>query len=167
MKSIKPNEWTCRPFQILDKEWALLVAGAERPNPMTVSWGSFGTLWNKPTATIYVRPSRYTFNLLNEHPQFTLNFLPESFRSALNVCGTKSGRDIDKWEATKLSPQESKTISVPYIEQSRLALECRVMTHIDLDPKRFYEEQILTSIYPDQSFHRVYFGEVCLIHENE
>ena len=101
MQRIDPAHLTLRPFEILDVEWALLVAGSERPNPMTVSWGGLGTLWNRPVATVYVRPTRHTFSLLEAEPSFTLNFLPEPFRGALDLCGSRSGRDLDKWKAAE------------------------------------------------------------------
>ena len=63
LKQLNPSELVISPFDILDKSWALLVAGVEHPNPMTVSWGGFGTLWNKPVVTLYVRPTRYTWQL--------------------------------------------------------------------------------------------------------
>ena len=50
MKRVAVEDLSFRPFHLLDREWALLVAGSGRPNPMTVSWGGFGTLWNRPVA---------------------------------------------------------------------------------------------------------------------
>ncbi len=83
MREINPENFLARPFHLLDKEWALLVAGKDKANPMTVSWGGFGTLWNKPVVTVYVRPTRFTFCLLETEPEFTLNFLPSALRGAL------------------------------------------------------------------------------------
>lgn len=129
---------------------------------MTVSWGGFGTLWNKPVVTVYVRPTRFTHGLLNESMEFTLNFLAERFRKAMDLCGTKSGRDVDKWEATGLHPLASETISVPRIEEARLSFECRVLAYHDFDPKRFVRPEVEEN-YPAKDYHRIYWGEVlCL-----
>lgn len=159
MKRTDIGDLALRPFHILDKEWALLVAGKERPNPMTVSWGGFGTLWNRPMVTVYVRPTRHTFGLLNAHPEFTVNFLPEALRSALDVCGSRSGRNTDKWAAAGIAPEPSGTVEVPRVRGSRLVLECSVLGTVDLDPSRFLDAAI-GDLYPAHDYHRAYLGQV-------
>ncbi len=159
MRRVAPQELRARPFEILDRQWALLVAGSERPNPMTVSWGGFGTLWDRPVATVYVRPTRFTFSVLETEPAFTLNFLPEAHRAALDLCGSASGRDTDKWAATGLRRVPGEAVAVPRIAEAELALECRVLATLDLDPGRFLEPAILR-LYPRGDFHRLFLGEV-------
>ena len=159
MRRIEPADLVLRPFDLLDHEWALLVAGVEKPNPMTVSWGSFGTLWNRPVVTVFVRPTRFTFGPMNAHPEFTLNVLPPSRRSALDLCGSTSGRDTDKWAPAGLLPEPSETVAVPGIAGSDLILECRTLHTFDLDPGRFLDHAI-ESLYPNRDYHRAYVGEV-------
>jgi len=159
MQRVAVEDLTIRPFHLLDKEWALLVAGTERPNPMTVSWGGFGTLWNRPVATVYVRPTRFTWGLLNEGPHFTLSFLPDALKPAMELCGRVSGRDTDKWAAAGIAPQTSETIPVPRVAGARLALECRVLATLDLDPGRVLDPAI-HALYPRGDWHRVFLGEV-------
>jgi flavin reductase (DIM6/NTAB) family NADH-FMN oxidoreductase RutF len=159
MKRIDIGELALRPFRILDKEWALLVAGSEKPNPMTVSWGGFGTLWNRPVATVFVRPTRHTFGLLNIEPEFTLNFLPASMRPALDLCGSRSGRDGDKWAAAKITQEPSEAVKVPRVKGARCVLECRVVATLDLDPGRFLDPSI-EDLYPARDYHRVFLGQV-------
>ena len=159
MNRIDPKELNLRPFSLLDDDWALLVGGAERSNPMTVSWGGFGTLWNRPVVTVYVRPTRYTFGLLERDAEFTLNFLPEGKRAALDLCGSASGRDTDKWAEARLAPEPSSTIRVPRVAGARLAFECRILAHLDFDPARFLDRSI-GRLYPKSDFHRVFLGEV-------
>ena len=159
MRRVAPLELLAKPFSIFDRQWALLVAGSERPNPMTVSWGGFGTLWDRPVATVYVRPTRFTFTLLDAEPAFTLNFLPEEHRAALNLCGTASGRDTDKWGATGLHRIASDAVAVPRVAEAELALECRVLATVDLNPARFLDPAI-HRLYPRRDFHRIFLGEV-------
>jgi len=158
MKKINPEDLQLHPFLLLDQTWALLVAGKEQPNPMTVSWGGFGTLWNKPMITVYVRPTRYTFGLLNQHSEFSLNFLSETYRQALNLCGSKSGRAINKWEKTGLHPLAGETIAVPRVQEAFLSFECRILAWQDFDPSRFLQSEIENN-YPRQDYHRIYWGE--------
>ena len=159
MRKVDPTSLAIRPFELLDLEWALLVAGKDRPNPMTISWGGLGTLWQRPVVTVYVRPTRHTFSLLNAHPEFTLNFLPEPLREALDLCGTRSGRDLDKWEACKLEKVPGERVAVPRVGGSELSLECRVLSTVDVDPGRFLDPEI-HDLYPAKDYHRIYFGEV-------
>lgn len=159
MKRMEIHGLTLRPFHILDKEWALLIAGREKPNPMTVSWGGLGTLWNRPVATVYVRPTRFTYDLLNAEPEFTLNLLPEAMRPALELCGSRSGRDTDKWTAAGIAPEPSAAVGAPRVCGARLALECRVLATLDLDPARFLDRSV-EELYPAKDYHRVYLGEV-------
>jgi len=159
MHRIEPADLDLRPFHLLDREWALLVGGGARPNPMTVSWGGLGTLWQKPVVTVYVRPTRHTWELLNEHPEFTLNVLPPELKPALDLCGSRSGRDTDKWLAAGLRPEPSTAVSVPRVAGAILSLECRVLATLDFDPARFLDAGI-AGLYPAQDYHRLFFGEV-------
>ncbi len=156
---IVPERLVLRPFHLLDQEWALLVAGARSPNPMTVSWGGFGTLWNRPVVTVCVRPSRFTFCLLETEPEFTLNVLPESYRGALELCGSRSGRDLDKWRAAGLEKVPGETVAVPRVAQAELSFECRVLASMNVTPTRFLEPS-LEEFYPEKDYHRVFLGEV-------
>jgi flavin reductase (DIM6/NTAB) family NADH-FMN oxidoreductase RutF len=165
MREVPLSELSVCPFTLLDQQWAILVGGVERPNPMTVSWGGLGTLWNRPTLTIYVRPTRHTFHLLEAHREFTLNFLGEPGRAALNVCGNVSGRDQDKWKISGLVQENSQRVRVPRIAGARLVFECRVLAHVDVDPTRFVDSS-LDKLYPLSDYHRVYFGEVLFVGEN-
>jgi len=159
MQPIDPANLTLRPFHILDAEWALLVGGRGRPNPMTVSWGGLGTLWNRPVATVYVRPTRFTFGLLETHPEFTLCFLPPTMKAALDLCGSRSGRNTDKWSAAGLRAEPSAAVAVPRVAGSSLVLEGRVLATFDLDPARFLDSAI-ESLYPKRDYHRAFIGEV-------
>lgn len=159
MRKIDPSLLAVRPFHLLDQEWGLVVAGAERPNLMTVSWGSLGTAWSRPVVTLFVRPTRHTFALLEAHPEFTLNILSHDQRGALEECAAWSGRDGDKWRATGLTPEPSEQIAVPRVAGADLSLECRTLADVDLDPARFRGQELATN-YGERDYHRVYFGEV-------
>ena len=93
------------PFTKIGKEWALLTAGSkEKANTMTISWGGVGVLWGKNVAFVFVRDSRYTKELIDKNEFFSLSFLSEKYRDALNYCGSHSGRDEnDKISAAGLT----------------------------------------------------------------
>ena len=144
-------------FSIFDQKWALLCSGtAEDHNAMTVSWGSLGTLWGKPAATVYVRHSRHTFGYMNKNELFTLSFFPEDCRRALQVMGSVSGRDTDKDAAAGLTPEPLEGC-VTY-KEAELILVCRVMYSRDMDPEALPAEAM--KFYTDSDWHRIYIGEV-------
>jgi len=162
MNKISIESLQLQPFRVLDQDWALLVAGSKHPNPMTVSWGGFGTLWNHPVCTVFVRPTRHTFACLEESAAFTLNFLPDSMRDALDICGERSGRDCDKWKEAGIEPVASENIAVPRVAGAALSFECRLLASVDLDPTRFLDPGI-DKQYPGKDYHRVYWGKVLAV----
>ena len=153
-------------FTIFDKVWFLLTAGELGPgrfNTMTVSWGSLGTMWHKPFAQVVVRPTRHTFGFIDGGDTFTLCAFGEAHRPALKLCGTRSGRDMDKVAAAGLTPIASSAVAAPSFDEAELIIECRKMYWQDLDPTNFLAEGI-DKLYADKDYHRAVFGEVLAVH---
>jgi flavin reductase (DIM6/NTAB) family NADH-FMN oxidoreductase RutF len=163
MKSFKessPLELNENAFRLIGKEWMLITAGTpENWNTMTASWGGMGEIWFKPAVFTFIRPQRYTLEFVEREPLFTLSFFDEKFRPALNFCGSHSGRDFNKADATGLAPFATANGSVAF-EQARLVLECRKLFVQDLDPDGFVDKEIIPKCYPDRDFHRMIVGEV-------
>lgn len=148
-------------FEQLFREWALLTAGdrAEDCNTMTVSWGGTGILWNKPVATVYVRPQRHTFGFMERAEHFTLSFFAHGeYRDALTFCGSKSGREHDKFQVCGLTPREID--GGVGIEQAKLVLVCRKLYWSDIDPSHLLDDSLEASQYPNRDFHRMFIGEI-------
>lgn len=147
-------------FRLIGKEWMLITAGTmDGWNTMTASWGGMGELWFKPAAFIFIRPQRYTLEFVEKEPVFTLSFFDESYRTALNFCGTRSGREFDKAAETGLTPFVTENGSVAF-EEARIVMECRKLYTQELDPNGFLDDAIVPKCYPDSDFHRMYVGEV-------
>lgn len=165
-KKIDVNAIKDNPFKLIGEDWMLITAGdKENLNMMTASWGSLGILWHKPVAICYIRPSRYTYELIEEKERFSLCFFPEDLRKPLNFCGSISGRDINKVEESGLIPVFSEK-ETPGFAESRLILECKKIYFSDLDPKHFLDESISDN-YHNQDYHRIYVGliEACYSRE--
>jgi flavin reductase (DIM6/NTAB) family NADH-FMN oxidoreductase RutF len=165
MHLISIQNFTSDAFKIFDKGWFLLTSGSFSTghfNCMTISWGSMGTLWNKPVVTVVVRPTRHTFDYMESHPDFSLCAFPEEYRSALQLLGTRSGRDGNKVAQTSLTPIAADQIQSPVYAEANLILECRKIYSDDLNPERFLDPSILGN-YPSRDFHRLYIGEVLQI----
>ena len=164
-KQISPEQITRSPFTLIGKDWALLTGGTpEKCNPMTVSWGGVGILWNKPVATVYVRPQRYTLGLMNENEQFTLCFFAEgTHRSTLAYCGKASGRDTDKVKDCGLTVQ-SFDGAAGFAEAS-LVLVCRKKYAGELKEENFLDPAICQKDYPNRDYHKVFIAEITAVYE--
>ncbi|MBP1572867.1 MAG: flavin reductase family protein, partial [Oscillospiraceae bacterium] len=105
---------------------ALITCGpADKPNVFTVAWT--GTLCTQPPKTyISVRPERYSYGLIKESGVFCINLPTKKLIRAIDYCGVKSGRDIDKIKEMKLETTDAKTVPTVLLCDSPVSLECKV-----------------------------------------
>lgn len=160
LMEIPPEQIADNVFKLIGRDWMLIAAGTpDAFNMMTASWGALGELWGKRVAFCFVRPHRYTFQFMERASRFSLNFFDEAYRPALDFCGSHSGRDVDKAQATGLTPVAGVEGAV-YLAQARLVLECRKLYAQDLSPDCFVDPQIVLRNYPQRDYHRLYVGEI-------
>lgn len=163
---IPVEQFQCPVVSTWATQWFLLTAGrldAGAFNPMTVSWGGWGCLWNKPMALVVVRPSRHTYGFMEQYSTFTLCAFPPEYRDALTLCGTRSGRAVDKVRDTGLTPVASTLVEAPGYEEAELILECRKMYADDIRPAQFLADHIEPN-YKGRDYHRFYMAEILAIH---
>lgn len=159
LRKIQPQELKDNAFSLIGDEWMLITAGtAEHCNTMTASWGGLGVLWGAPTATIYVRPQRYTKEFIDREECFTLSFFGSDYRKELGLCGSKSGRELDKIKECGFTVACGEG-GAPYIEQARLVLVCRKQYAQDMDAAAMPAE-IKEKWYPNQDYHTMYMGQI-------
>lgn len=132
-------------------------------NSMTISWGTLGIEWGKPIYTVFVRESRHTKKMLEENGEFTINVpMGQVDKNILAVCGTKSGRDMDKIKELGLHLEEPETISVPGIRELPLTLECKVIYKQDQDRDAISEDAKAKYYAPGTAngddYHTAYYG---------
>lgn len=166
-RSVAMNDFNANIFALWDTQWFLLTCGefeSDCFNTMTVSWGSFGIMWNKPFAQVVVRPTRYTHEFMERYDSFTLCTFSRHYRKALQLLGTESGRHGDKIARSGLTPVASQRVAAPSFAEARLALECKKMYWQDFNPAHFLDATIVAN-YPKKDYHRVYFGEILHIGE--
>lgn len=162
MKKITVKDLTDNFIEAIGKEWMLVTAGTKDSfNTMTASWGGVGFLWNKPVVFVFVRPERYTHEFTETNDCFTLSFLGEENKAIHKVCGSKSGRDIDKVKETGLRPVVSEKGNILF-EQSRLSLECRKLYVSELKKENFLDEALTKQWYDAThgNYHTVYVAEI-------
>lgn len=153
------ESWKVDAYDAFHRGWALLTAGVPGDfNTMTVSWGGLGCLWNQSVATVYVRPSRYTYDFMERYDQFTVSFYPEEYKKALGLLGRESGRDGDKVAAAGLTPVAAGE-GVSFAE-AKVTLVCKKLYWQDMD-RSHLPEAVQKAFYPEgETVHRLYIGQV-------
>lgn len=148
-------------FDLISRQWMLVTAGNKQSfNTMTASWGGFGIIWSKPVAFIFIRPERFTHQFIENSERVTLSFYDEQYREALNICGTKSGRDTDKVTEAGLTPVFLESGDVTF-EQARMTVVGRKLYRCDMEGMNFVDKSILEQWYgPQDHLHTLYILEI-------
>ena len=157
-KEINVRELKDNFVKMISNDWALLTAGTkDNFNTMTVSWGGIGELWGKDVCFVFVRPQRYTYEFMEKNDYFSLSFFGGEYKKELGICGSKSGRDIDKMAETGFLPVDFEN-AVGY-EQAKVNVVLKKLAYQDMKPDGFIDESIMNN-YANNDFHRVYVGEI-------
>lgn len=151
------------------KEGAFLVSGAEG-NPMTVGWALFGIVWGKPICTVFVRHSRYSHELMQSNPVFTVSF-PSSgeMKAELGICGSTSGRDTDKLQKANLSIRNISNDG-KLLSGCKIHFVCNTVAKTEMDMSSVSPE-ILDRYYNTNQAgmngdpHTIYFAEILEAYE--
>ena len=165
MNKIDIASLSFNPCRKLRDQWALLASGqAGDFNMMTVSWGGMGQLWGTDVCTVYVRKTRYTLEFMDKNGYFTLVFLKDGHKDALNVLGSKSGRDIDKMAGAGLTPAFTPE-GCPTFEEAELTLVCRKMYRDRMPKENFIDPADYDKWYPNADDHYMFIGEIVAAYE--
>ena len=136
---------TMNPFDKIGKQWMLITSGDEdKANTMTASWG--------------VRQSRYTKEFIDKTGHFSISFLGEEYRKALQHLGTVSGRDGDKISEAGVSVAYEN--GIPYIDEAELVLTCTALSATDITMDQMLDAEIEPKWYADGDLHTMYVGKI-------
>ena len=103
----------------------------ESANLITIAWA--GTVCTQPPrVSISVRPTRHSYGLIKESGEFVVNLPTAALARAVDWCGVKSGKDVDKFAAMGLHTALASKVSCPLLAESPVNLECRVFKRIEL-----------------------------------
>lgn len=131
------NRIEISPYEHIDKFFKrcslLVTIGKDgKPNVMSALWRTIGELWDYPVITVAVSPSRYSFELLTKGVQeFTLNVPSKKINESIDICGTYSGRNTDKFKLANLTIIPGKRVKVPTLEECILNYECKIIHETD------------------------------------
>lgn len=159
-KKIDPKELAVNAVKMYDDDWMVVSAGNDSSmNLMTISWGGLGELWNKPVATVYVAPQRYTYQFLDREEYYTICRFDSTYKETLGYLGSKSGRDEDKVKGSGLTVKFTE-LGNPMYEEANLVIECRKIYHDNFRRERLQQEQL--DWYEDRQLdpHGIFIGEI-------
>lgn len=158
-KEVSYNEYASKVLEILPKGAFLTTAYEGKINSMTIGWGTLGIMWQKPVFMVMVRPSRFSYELLEKSNEFTVSIPLTDMQGALAICGSKSGRELDKLAAAGLTTAPGQQISTPVIAGAGLHYECKVIYKQAMLPDAL-TLQTADKLYPNEDYHILYMGEI-------
>jgi len=163
IKTVKAFDYASHICEAMPRGILLTTKDGSFVNTMTIGWGTIGIEWGKPVFVAYVRESRHTREMLDKTGEFTVNIpLNEADKKIISLCGTKSGRDMDKIKELNLTLEETPDFSVPGIRELPLTLQCRVLFRNVQDETRLPEsiKQRFYSAINTGDYHIAYYAEI-------
>ncbi|MBQ6826067.1 MAG: flavin reductase [Clostridia bacterium] len=156
-KEISAKEIEGNLIKAIADEWMLISAGNERGyNMMTASWGFAGEVWGNDSVMALIRPQRYTMDYVNQNEYFTLSFYGDR-KDIHSVCGSKSGRNVDKTALTGLTPVFSD--DTVYFDEARLVIICKKQ-YVDVMKKECFIDKTPLDCYKENDFHYMIIGKI-------
>ncbi len=120
-----------------------------KPNIITLAWA--GTVCSEPpTVGLGIRPSRYSHKLINESKEFVVNIPTVKIIKETDYCGVTSGKDVDKFAETKLTPEQADIVKAPLIRECPVNMECKLKDVIPLGAHDLFLGEIV-QVHIDQN----------------
>ncbi len=153
-------------MQRIQKGAFLTVSAESEVNTMTIGWATIGYIWQRPIFMVAVRDSRHTFSLLEKTDNFTVSIpAGDAHNDAVMYCGTKSGRDFDKFKECGLRRKTAQQVQSPVLDIAGVHYECRIVYKSAMDSA--FLDHNLERLYPKKDYHTLYFGEIVACYETE
>lgn len=147
-KTVDYADYALQIVRAIPKGVLLTTKANGKVNAMTIGWGVLGTNWSVPVFQAFIRKHRYTVQMLDQNPEFTVNVpLGDYDRKIIGICGSCHGNEVDKVQKAGLALVDSDVVSVPGIQQLPLTLECKVIYRQDQDLS-LYPADIAREFYP-------------------
>ena len=142
----------------------LSVGNKNLYNSMTIEWGSLGIAFKKPIFTVYVKPDRYTYEVMEKSDIFTVNFIERKLLKKFAIYGTKSGKDVNKEEEAGTHIKFLEKGGITFGEAVEVYV-CKKMAKSVIDEKTMdpYIKELYRNnvkVYKTGTPHVVYIGEI-------
>lgn len=158
-QAIHPTALRENVFDFIRLGMPLLSAEHDgRLNTMTVNWGQMGYLWNRCVTTVYVRPQRFTYPIIEAAGGYSLCFMGSTYAEEVTYCGKTSGRDQDKIAHCGFTVAHAH--GIPYFEEAEVVILCKKSLASWITAEHFVDAAVPAQCYPKQDFHRMYTGEI-------
>lgn len=158
MKKVDYMNVADRAMTQIKKGAFLTVKSGEALNTMTIGWATIGIVWHKPILMVAVRSSRHTFGIIERAKDFTVSVPSTDMHKEIMFCGTKSGRDVNKFKECNLDTADSQHAASPIIKIPGLHYECNIVFKTAMNPA--YLDSSLEDVYPEKDYHTLYFGAI-------
>jgi flavin reductase (DIM6/NTAB) family NADH-FMN oxidoreductase RutF len=142
----------------------LTVKAGDALNTMTIGWATLGVIWQKPIMMVAVRPTRFTFGIMEKAEDFTVTVPAGDLVKEIAFCGSKSGRDFDKFKMCNLEIANGQKVISPVIKIPGYHYECKIVYKSAMHPANLSQDYD-TSLYPQKDYHTLYFGEILACYE--
>jgi flavin reductase (DIM6/NTAB) family NADH-FMN oxidoreductase RutF len=141
---IRKTSW--KPGNMLSPVPVVLVScgGTKgwKPNLITIAWtGSVCS--DPPMLSIAVRPDRYSHAIIKTTGEFVVNVPSADQAQATDWCGVVSGRDVDKFAGTALTPAAGRKVACPLVLECPLNIECRVRKYLELGSHTLFLAEVV------------------------
>ena len=160
--SISPEDFDENIFRLVGKDFTVITAG-EDPNSMVASWGGVGIMFNKPVTWCFLRANRYTLEKIRETGTYTMCYFPDQYKGDIMQFGTRSGRNTDKMDQTKLTPFLTPD-GYPAYKEARIIIECKLIAASTVSKDEFYTDEAKTFLqegYDEaKDWHKLVYGEI-------
>ncbi len=144
----------------------LTVKAGDALNTMTIGWATIGFIWQKPILMVAVRDSRHTFGIMEKAADFTVTIPSGDMKKEVAFCGTKSGRDVDKFKECNLKTANGQKVTSPIIHAPGIQYECKIVLKMPMRSE-LLDKNYDQAFYPQKDYHTMYFGEILACYEIE
>ncbi|MHA2425353.1 MAG: flavin reductase family protein [Candidatus Thorarchaeota archaeon] len=127
----------------------LSVKGKETPNIITLSWAA-NICSDPPSIAVGIRPNRHSYDMVKEAGEFVINIPGVDQLEGTKFCGTKSGRDYDKFAECNFTPVQASKVDAPMIEDCPICLECKTSQIVSVGTHDLFIAEVL-AVHIDES----------------
>jgi len=158
MKNLNYLKISEKAIRQIQKGAFLVTKSGKKINVMTVGWATIGYAWRKPMMMVLVRNTRHTFKIIEQSNNFCVSVPAKNMAKEIEFCGTKSGRDFNKFKECNFKIRKAQKITTPILDIPGIHFECRIAYKSAMNPKFLIKE--FDYIYPKKDYHTLYFGEI-------
>ncbi|MCX8188477.1 MAG: flavin reductase family protein [Nitrososphaeria archaeon] len=143
---------TNMPFLLLPKPALLITCGPfEKSNILSIAW-SIPISRNPPLVAVAISPKRYSYHLIEEYKAFAINVPTYDQLNAVKVCGSTSGKNVNKWEIIKLTKEKARKIDTAIIKECIAHIECVLERKVELGDHDLFVGKVVEAYGEEKAY---------------